>query len=531
MLVKKLIIPLGFLFAIGSAQAQISANAYGYYEDALLFSQTSAVFGSTARIQGIGGAQTSLGADMSMAGSNPAGLGMFNKSVISFTPNLNFNNTDASYFGNNSSTFRNNFSFANLGLVYNSNKGDFTEEKFKGGSFAVSIQRTNNFTNELLYQGRNPNNSIVDTYVADANAGFLDGEAGTAYDQFLIENADGYLYFTDNTGRTYIYPAGDFDGYTSLVGATSFDGFLPEQSERIRTKGNQTAVNMAWGGNYDDRLYFGGGLSFETLDYNRVRTFEEYAYQDANGNQDDLVENFRVRNELTITGTGINFNAGLIVRPVDFITLGVNYKSPTYYNLNEELGYRMTTQLSTSYSYFDGVDANNDSTYFSLGRFTDLSDLSITDYSLRTPAKINAGATVFLGKIGFISGDVEFVDYAKSQLRSNDFSAVGDNQTIKALYTNTINYRLGAEMRLDNFRFRGGYAFFADPYAGSTFDQSRQNITFGVGFRQRDYFVDLAVVNSQFKSLYSPYFAGNDTPVVEFDKQTTSASITLGFNF
>ncbi len=52
----------------------------GYFNEALLFSQTN--FGSTSRMQAIGGAQVALGGDLSLANANPAGLGFFNRNVF-----------------------------------------------------------------------------------------------------------------------------------------------------------------------------------------------------------------------------------------------------------------------------------------------------------------------------------------------------------------------------------------------------------------------------------------------------------------
>src|SRR3982750_530073 len=66
-------------------------------DNALLFSRT--VPGGSARIQGLGGAQTALGGDYSSALSNPAGLGMFNHSEFTFSPGINFQNVSADFQG------------------------------------------------------------------------------------------------------------------------------------------------------------------------------------------------------------------------------------------------------------------------------------------------------------------------------------------------------------------------------------------------------------------------------------------------
>ncbi|HEU5290319.1 MAG TPA: long-chain fatty acid transporter, partial [Cyclobacteriaceae bacterium] len=81
--------------------AGFSGRAQGFVENALLFSRTKP--GGSARIQAMGGAQIALGGDFSSALSNPAGLGMYNRSEITFSPGLNFYNTDAEHLGTNSS--------------------------------------------------------------------------------------------------------------------------------------------------------------------------------------------------------------------------------------------------------------------------------------------------------------------------------------------------------------------------------------------------------------------------------------------
>src|SRR6188768_3271591 len=72
-----------------------SVLAQSYAETALLFSRTSAA--GSARIQALGGAQIALGGDYSSALSNPAGLGMYNRSEFTFSPALSFYNIKTTY--------------------------------------------------------------------------------------------------------------------------------------------------------------------------------------------------------------------------------------------------------------------------------------------------------------------------------------------------------------------------------------------------------------------------------------------------
>ena len=95
-MMKKVTLILGLIYS--SVMSYSQDGAFGYYEDALRFGRSDYSLGSTARMQAIGGAQISLGGDISSAVSNPAGLGFFNKSVFTVSPSLNFATSNTDYF-------------------------------------------------------------------------------------------------------------------------------------------------------------------------------------------------------------------------------------------------------------------------------------------------------------------------------------------------------------------------------------------------------------------------------------------------
>ncbi|MEQ8560818.1 MAG: hypothetical protein RID18_04855, partial [Cytophagales bacterium] len=89
-----IIIMLG-LCLFQNVQAQIDPNSIGYYQDALRFSSTDR--GGTARLQGLAGSGVALGGDLSSVIINPAGLGFYNRSVLSITPQISFRDNTASF--------------------------------------------------------------------------------------------------------------------------------------------------------------------------------------------------------------------------------------------------------------------------------------------------------------------------------------------------------------------------------------------------------------------------------------------------
>jgi len=524
----KRIINIGLMLLVCAnfAQAQVESGSFGVYNEALLFSRTTP--GGTARMQAIGGAQVALGGDISSAYSNPAGLGVFNKSQFTFTPSFDFQDSESDFISAKTKTFKNSFNFNNIGIVF---KNSSNEGKFKGGAFAISANKINDFDNEYRFEGFNNNNSITDSFIevaADANPENLTGFEQIAYDHYLIDLADydsdiDYLIsedgiITPNEGD------GSYEGYASPFG--NIAGSFPRQEGTVRTSGAQYQWNFSYGANYDDFLYFGGGIGIQSINYDRKRTFIESNFKLANGDNDDLLNEIRIDDFLSITGIGINATIGMIVRPTDFLRVGVSYVTPTSFTLSEEGGFDFRTDWNSFYSY--GLP--NDTV--SLETISTQSDLAVSDYSLRSPSRLTTGLAVFLGKHGFISGDIEFVNYGNAQIKSNDFSPTADNRTISNLYTNTVNYRIGAELRYEMFRFRGGYSYQGDPFESGNINRSIQSITGGIGYKVSNYFVDLAIVNTKSDALYRPYQLLNEQePVANIKNNATSVSVTVGFKF
>ena len=86
-------------------------------DDMYTLSQVNFGFGS-ARSMAMAGAFTSLGADVASMGINPAGLGMYRSSDVSFSPIMSFNNASHNVrsAGENSQS---RFAVSNFGLSLN----------------------------------------------------------------------------------------------------------------------------------------------------------------------------------------------------------------------------------------------------------------------------------------------------------------------------------------------------------------------------------------------------------------------------
>lgn len=491
-------------------------ESFGYYQDALRFSQTSTSIGASARIKAIGGAQTALGGDLSSIVSNPAGLGFFNQSTFALTPSLDFISTETEYISKLEESMKANFNFSNIGAVFHFGKSPYTTDKFKGGTLGISLNKMNTYHLDRSYFAPNDFNSIVDSFLQNAgnssinDLGDLEYEA---YNQYLI--------------NPIVNDDDEVLEYETYIG-------FPIQSETINQRGSHYQLNVAWGGNMDDQWYFGGGMGVQVINYKQERDFIEndFVEFDDTGEAfvDDLINYISLSDELHLNGYGINFNVGTIFRPVHFITLGISYTSPSFLSFDEEYSFNLATNWKEG-AAFVAIDEEGNETITDIsGTFYSPDYLYLTDYNLQTPSKLAAGAAFFVGKGGFLSVDVERVDYSKAVIRTSDFIEAGDNTLIEKQYKETLNLRVGGEYRFDPLRLRAGYAVLPSPYRDSNL-QEKTNLTFGMGYNKRNYFFDIAVTNSQTALLYIPYEVNFNQPIAESKVEATSISITFGLNF
>lgn len=503
------------LLAVAALLLAQKANAQSYAETAMMFSRTKP--SGSARILGMGGAQISLGGDFSSAYSNPAGLGMYNRSEVSFTPGYMDITTDGTYksgsetlsIGNRGS--KSNLNLNGLGLVFSR---ELQGAGLVRGTFGITFTRTNNFNRNIMYEGRNPNTSLIDYFIEDAT--------GETPDQF---SSGGALYNTDTElaynnyligERTILDPNNDPSTYFTDVSG------IPYQAETIEQEGGQSQWNFSYGANFNDRFYLGAGLGIASVRYQSLKTYQEDFEADQPLSYYTLIENLQIR------GSGINLTLGTIFRPVDNVTIGLSAVTPTWYNLTDTWSADMSSRWK-NFEYTPGEFLNAESAS---------TDAVVSEYSLRTPWKLSAGTTFFFQKYGLVTVDLETLNFAKSKYESNmaGVSYETDNERIKALYQTVINLRLGGELRLSSVRLRAGVGAMSDPYAEEQngLNQSILSFSGGAGYRSNKFFIDLAYVHTSTTGGYRPYTirsGGTPQPLLTFNQAASNVIGTIGFTF
>src|SRR5690606_6828735 len=206
----------------------------------------------------------------------------------------------------------------------------------------------------------------------------------------------------------------------------------------------------------------------------------------------------------------------------DFIT-------PTWYSLTDDY----SEGLDTRYWRQDGSAVlppytNDDADYY-------------LNYNLRTPYRLNGGIAVTFANKGLISGDIEYMDYSSMHFSSKNDKGLeeSNNRDIRNTYTSAVNFRLGAEYRLNDFlSLRAGYNTSGNPY--KHLEYAKENISGGLGYRTGNFYLDLTYVNAAVKYDSRPYLISesypdfNDTGAGEpasIKNTRSSVFLTIGTRF
>ena len=485
---KKIIITI--VLAIASFLTIFAQNEI----DALRYSQI--YYGGTARSTAMGGAFGALGADFSTLSQNPAGIGLYKISEFTFTPSFYIGKTESKFMDSPvRDDYKYNINLGNIGFVYTFFKrGNYVEEPgFKSAQFGFGINRLNNFNNRMVMEGFNPTSSMLNQYVNNANGNSANNlnafDTQLAYDTWLINNPD-----TLNSTK-----------YISVVngGVT--------QRKTVSSSGSMNEVVMSLGGNYSDKLYIGATLGFPFIRYYEQSTYKEINSKDSISS----FNSFTVSDDLKTTGAGINIKFGMIYRPIDMIRIGLAFHSPTYYySMQDEYSRRIQ-------SVFDTISYNRESPK---GSF---------DYELTTPLRVIGSLAFVIGEYGLVSADYEFIDYSEPRLRAENTDFYDQNDAIQTKYTTTSNIRVGTEWRLNSLAFRAGYAIYGSPFKSGVNDGKRTTLSFGLGFREKQFFIDFAYAytkQSEDYYFYDPSVVPALSPVKN-DLKGSNIMMTIGFKY
>ncbi|WP_337642048.1 hemin receptor [Prevotella sp.] len=547
---------------MAAAMLTTAATAQETYDNAPLAQKD---LNGTARYVGMGGAMEALGADISTMGTNPAGIGMFRRSVINGSFGFS-SQSDAEEFNGADKT---KMSFDQAGFVYSMRSG-----RSSFVNFGFTYNKSRNFNQILTAAGR----------LNGASQNKLSGMKNYNGIYKLHSNKDGKLSSPDVacSQLDYLYSnviLGDgnsilVDKDGNMIGDNT-DGFLIRKDGTSPTFYNATdysfgressgyigEYNFNISGNSNDRFYWGLTFGLYDVHYDATTRYTENLVDGSNS-----IGSVTLNDRRKITGSGFDVKAGIIFRPVEEspFRVGLYVHTPTWYDLTSKNYTRLDNNLkknqddpSQSYGAYDYGDINE-----------------AYDFKFYTPWRFGASIGHTVGNYLALGATYEYADYSTSDIRINDGGTIdywgnyydeshsdeAMKQNIKQSLKGVHTLKLGMEFKPErNWAVRLGYNYVSPmynteglkdgtidsygTYYSSTTDytnwKATNRITAGVGYSCRNWTIDLAYQYSQTDGDFYPFRGYVDNEKKEYNNVCDAVKVsnkrnqlllTLGYKF
>lgn len=510
------------LLAGASAWGQSAIDAYN-------MTQAGAQLRGTARFVAMGGAFTSLGGDLSTLSQNPAGLGVYRRSEVGLSFSINMHKSQALAGSEKYNTSYTKGSFDNIGYA-----GSYRlKGMLRNFNFGVSYSRLASV--DRRYSGYNmPTSGSLSNYIASFTQGTDSGD-------MLFDNSQNYNPYRNSScdwlsilaynSMIINNTAGSDTDYTGLYqpGKTVGDAMYT-----VHEKGYTDSYDIDFGGNVSDIVYWGLGIGVVDMSYTRLIDYSEsmadaLIYDTTSRRLTDGNAGFGMYNQKYVSGTGANIKLGVIVRLLDQWKVGAAVHTPTWMALsssgNADVDFNYTPNGASK------ADSGNE--------YTDDFDYN---WHLTTPWKFMLGTSYVIANRAIVSIDYERQDYSSMSIGYQSFNRFGSgnyvkddlaNTAIKDYFKSTDIVRAGIEFRvLPMLSVRAGYNWAGSNVrsaaynnrmeistAGTdpsyTFNNDAHNITVGLGYRYKSWYIDATfqhtIQNASFHA-YTPYgeSIGND---------------------
>lgn len=559
----------GMLMILPSAMmAQTALDAFSISQNDLR---------GTARFMSMGGAFTALGGDISTLNQNPGGIGVYRSSDLSVTLDINMHSSDFKSPGSSTSHNFTSTACNNFGYIGTVNLGSNSVMPFFnwGASYSRVASFDRRYRGSLGYIGGSYSNFVADmanrggyypsdlTPVTGSYNPYMDPYMGNDYAPWPVVLAfNSYIINPLSQGANAYTGLFAYDRNGDPVSSGLAD-------VEVNEKGYVDEYAINFGGNISNTLYWGIGFGITDLDY-RNETY--YSESIDNANVPDATgatyvgggtADFTLGNYKHIWGSGFNFKAGVIIKPINEFRFGIAVHTPTYYNLTYEGNGRIRYQLHSS-TYPDNRSYHGTES-------TDDGYLDKFDWQCRTPWRLLVGAAGVIGGRAIVSADYEYRATNAMKVQDYDGNEWADvTSDVKTYYKSTNILRLGAEYRVTpQFSVRAGYVYETSPvqtdvmrgyqmtsglpeatymYTSGpddtetlpsfTLDKQTQYITCGLGYRYKNFYADAAYVHRHRSSKFGAFSNYNDidgyfneAPSAKVTDNDNSVVLTVGFRF
>lgn len=489
----------------------------------------------TARSMAMGGAFTSLGADMASFGYNPAGFGMYQRNEISFSLGVgvahakNYN----AYNGNDNTNTR--VAVNNFGASFKIYESSGTLTAI---NFAFGYNKTADYNYDMLYASPTTPSSLADAFADIANEGDLGINSNNKITDpkgYFDYDMDPYYWGTVMGYKAGLINRGSNGWYPDEIAP----GALMSQYTNLQSRGSAGEFSFAFGFNINNIVYLGASLDIQSISRRQSIYYDEYiGYEEGKTpNTTDYpyqLQSFSFGQSMYVNGSGVGAKFGVVVRPIEALRIGFALHTPTYYSI----AYRYSASLaSTAYNAGQIPDSAGvvENYFYAYEETPILQDSDEYRWTYTTPTRLLAGISYSFGQYAVLSADYQYDAYRA--LKMNYSPAVIENDSgDKEPYSGYVNsacrnslkgthtVRAGVEAKplpWLSLRVGGGYrsnvlnknydfVAFSEPVADTMWYASA-----GVGFRlNRAISIDLAYQyrNTRYSDYYSFYTKLDEDP-------------------
>ena len=452
----------------------------------------------TARYMSMAGSMGALGGDPSAVLDNPAALGIYRSSELSFTLNATPSVTLATSPTNAVKQKDFFFNFNQLSYIVSLQTG--RDKGYVSSNFSFTYNRLKDFHRQTSVAAMGT--PSMTNMIADFSNGFYPSEIheDNLYAPYLsILGYQGYLMDPMVPDSMY---------YTPYAYNTNRMAYQGEESGRIEE------YNFSYSANIGHYLYIGAGLGFQTLNYELISNSGEM-YVIGEGD-DTKVTNAVLTNIFNSSGVGCNLRIGVIARPIAWMRIGASFQSPTWYNMTDSYYAKIVG---------DGTSADYAKVEYSTPR-------SQSNYGFNSPLKAQASVGFVIGKVALINVDYQYTNNPGMRFKGekSDYifaepEFVYENNEIKQQSLATHTIKAGAEFRIaSQFSFRAGAAYrtpnLSDNATRTLLDNTTRTdmevfvdkgmfyAAGGFGYRYNGFGIDITYAYSQQNQAFSPYQQG-----------------------
>ena len=474
----------------------------------------------TARFVGMGGSMGALGGNISVMGTNPAGIAVYRSSDFYISGAMGVVNNNTTFNNTSLSESEMSLPLNNLGFVL---ACEFDDSPVRFFNFGIDHRRKGNLRSKFAMEGDPAGYSqqYVINYLYNQNPFDINQITENSYSDLknswlplLAADVD----ICDADSNFLVYPAGH-KREGELVYSPNYTGYYSEQ------RGGITVTDFNISANICDQVYIGATVGYHYVDYSRYSSYYE---------ADDEGDIYTIKNDYRMTGSGVDLKLGAIFRPFKYspFKVGITAHTPVYYSL-------MDISSATMYGPYDNmVFSTNSSDCYG-------DDFRIA-YSLRTPWRLGAAVSYTFGQYLALNAEYEYADWATTRFSQRTKVGKAQNEEISYNLKSQHTVRFGAEFNINCFALRVGYNYVSAPFYddaykymdnASLIETSTEYLnkfdkhvaTVGLGWAGKLFYFDLAYMCQMQKSKFFPYYDIEiDAAPMATDVRTKSHSLVAG---